>query len=139
MEKLGEVYSMLRSTSGMVVTIDSKLVTLPSLPGLCSTLYQGSKLLKRTSCTLPPGAVSELESVNCWACLQWSFMFSSMYANLHRGICETSLSQKKEKGQKSLHMFVYIKCICLLCKIVSAHSTPHLGHFIFWVPDKRHD
>ena len=39
-ESLSEAYSMPRSTSGIAVSIDSELVTLPSSPGLRSTLYR---------------------------------------------------------------------------------------------------
>ena len=127
-------YSMPRSTSGMAVSIDSELVTLPSSPGLRSTLYRGSRLLKGSSFALPPasGAASAPESLDCWARPRRSFMFSSMYANLHQGKHKSPFLFFTERGKKKshTHMLVYIKCVRLLRKVVSAHSAPHLGSFV---------
>ena len=78
---------MPRSTSGIAVSIESELVTLPSSPGLRSTLYRGSRLLKRSSCAFPPGCAPGvvlapgLSSDGC-ADPRRTFIFSSMYAIL---------------------------------------------------------
>ncbi len=93
---------MPRSTSGMAVSIESELVTLPSSPTLRSTLYRGSSLSKTSSCAFPtlgralvlapaaivlaePVLVPAFVSAGCRSRAWRSFIFSSMYAIL-RGI-----------------------------------------------------
>jgi hypothetical protein len=56
-----------------------------------------------------------------------------MYANLRENMSECSISQK---GVKNIHVFVYIKGVCLLCEVIGPHSAPHLGRVVFWVPNK---
>ena len=55
-----------------------------------------------------------------------------MYANLHQGKHKSALffSQSGAKKKNHTHMLVYIECVRLLRKIVSAHSAPHLSSFV---------
>ena len=132
-----DTYSMPRSTSGIAVSIESELVTLPSSPGLRSTLYRGSRLLKRSSCAFPPGCAPGvvlapgLSSDGC-ADPRRTFIFSSMYAILEW----MSVLYCERRGVENVHMLVHIERIRLLCKVVRAHCTAHLGRFVFWLANK---
>jgi hypothetical protein len=141
---------MPRSTSGMAVSIESELVTLPSSPTLRSTLYRGSSLSKTSSCAFPtlgravvlvlapaaivlaePVLVPSFVSAGCRSRAWRSIIFSSMYAIL-RGISQFILPFKIER--KRLHVLVDVERISLLRKVVRANSTTHLRGFVFWLP-----
>jgi hypothetical protein len=154
---------MPRSTSGMAVSMESELVTLPSSPSLRSTLYRGSRLSKRSACAcafalLPVGCAPALAlalalvpapaaaagvapvpspvSAACCSGPRRSLMFSSMYAILH-GVSQLSRKGERElRVKRSAHVLVHVERIGLLRKVVRAHSAPHLGRFVLWLPNK---
>jgi hypothetical protein len=40
------------------------------------------------------------------------------------------------KERENVHMLVNVERIRLLCKVIHAHRTAHLGCFVFWFADK---
>lgn len=140
---------MPRSTSGIAVSIESELVTLPSSPSLRSTLYRGSSLSKTSSCAFPElgrasasalapaAAVLELvpvlvfASAACCSRVRRSFIFSSMYAIL-RGVSLSFSFVCRIKGEQ-VHVLVDIERIGLLRKVVRAYRTTHFRCFVFWL------
>jgi len=153
---------MPRSTSGMAVSMESELVTLPSSPSLRSTLYRGSRLSKRSACACAFAFLPVVARPHSHSCSHPRPLLprggAGAVARVGRLLlgataeaacsprctpsCTGSLSylEKGEKrgiaGETNAHLLVHVERIGLLRKVVRAHPRPHLGRFVLWLSNK---